>query len=251
MPCSICGGIGHNRRTCTENPQFIPQPIPPEEPPPPKIDDGVFTMLIIENELRNIIIQNKINELSSDKIKFFETFLGIQQKEFNLINLEKERTFKLFILNNNSKLFDINKDNIDMNTVDWSYIGEIRPRELYKIKSFTGYSYFVIDEYNIYDSIHVMNEMNDTQLINYIVDISIPSGGKPSTKQLSNENKNLFASLKMNYIIQQMIRLGVDNEEKYSEFEPLLELHQDIELPHYDNIDLEAAGLPNEFTNIT
>ena len=48
-----------------------------------------------------------------------------------------------------------------------------------------------------------------------------------------------------------MIRLGADNEEKYSEFQPLLELQQDIELSQYDNIDLEAAGLPNEFTNIT
>ena len=108
-----------------------------------------------------------------------------------------------------------------------------------------------MDEYNIFDTIHVTNEMNDTQLINCIVDMSIPSEKKPSTKQLNNENKTLFASLKMNYIIQQMIRLGGDNEEKYPEFQPLLELHQDIEIPPHDNIDLEAAGLPNAFTNIT
>ena len=33
-------------------------------------------------------------------------------------------------------------------------------------------------------------------------------------------------------------------------FEPILDLHQDITMPSYDIIDLEAAGIPNDFTNI-
>ena len=45
-----------------------------------------------------------------------------------------------------------------------------------------------------------------------------------------------------------MIKLGgLENDN----FAPILDLHQDIKLPEYDPIDLEAAGLPNEFTNIT
>lgn len=251
MPCSICGEAGHNRRTCpTINNIDYVEPIPPAEPMPPKIDDTVLTMLIIENELRNNIINNKLSELTDEKIEFYETFLDIKKKEFNIINLDKDKKFKLFIMNNNSKLVNINIDNMDITDIDCSYLGDIEPREMASITSFTGYTYLVMDEYKMFDTIDVSDEMKDTQMINYIVDISVPSK-YPTTKQLSNENRTLFASLKMNYLIKQMIRLGASDKEKYSGISPIIDLFQDIEMPQYDNIDLEAAGLPNEFTNVT
>ena len=71
---------------------------------------------------------------------------------------------------------------------------------------------------------------------------------QPRIDKLSPKNENLFSLLKMNFLIQEMIKLGgLENDN----FAPILDLHQDIQLPEYDSIDLEAAGLPNEFTNIT
>ena len=133
--------------------------------------------------------------------------------------------------------------------IDCSYLGEIGPREIINITSFTGYTYLVMDEYKMFDTIDVSDEMKDTQLINYIVDFA---GAKyPSTNQLSNENLNLFAAFKMNYLMQQMVRLGATDQEKYPAFIPILDMHEEIQMPLYDNIDLEASGLPNEFTNVT
>ena len=69
----------------------------------------------------------------------------------------------------------------------------------------------------------------------------------PSLKP-NPSNFSLFSALKMNFLIKEMIRMGgLDNPN----FEPILDLHQDIQLPEHDNIDLEAAGVPSEFTNIT
>ena len=249
MPCSICGKNGHNRRTCPIL-KVEDEPVPPRDPPPPKIDDTVLIMLSIEKDIRNIIIQDKLSELSEDRITFYESFLNIQKKEFKIINLDKYRSMEIYLINNNSKLIDMNIDSIDINDIDCTYLGQINPRGIIQMTSFTGYTYLVMDEYKMFDTIDVSEEMNDTQLINYIVDISIPSK-YPSTKKINNENHSLFASLKLNYLIQQMIRLGALNEDKYPDLYPILELHDSIQMPQYDSLDLEAAGLPNELTNIT
>jgi len=33
-------------------------------------------------------------------------------------------------------------------------------------------------------------------------------------------------------------------------YEAILDLHQDIEMPEIEPIDLEAAGIPNQYTNM-
>ena len=69
----------------------------------------------------------------------------------------------------------------------------------------------------------------------------------PTSKNLTNTNENLISTLKLNYLIQQLIRLGAMNDENYA---CILDLHKDIKIPEHDDLDLEAAGLPNElFTN--
>ena len=81
MPCSICGKNGHNRRTCPIL-KVEDEPVPPRDPPPPKIDDTVLIMLSIEKDIRNIIIQDKLSELSEDRITFYESFLNFPQTNY-------------------------------------------------------------------------------------------------------------------------------------------------------------------------
>ena len=68
MVCSICGGVGHNRRTCQANVQpgqpnneNIPQPHPPADDPPPRFiveEDDYFnnTILYLEKQAREFMI---------------------------------------------------------------------------------------------------------------------------------------------------------------------------------------------------
>lgn len=232
MPCSICGGIGHNKRTCPgikNEKDIVPE------------NNDILAILYGEQELRELIIVNKIHELDEEKIKFYTSLLGIKKKEFRFINLDKQRKFKIYIVNNNKNIIDI-EDNLN----DISLIGDIEPRSIHSLISFTGYRYIIMDEYSMFDCLDITETMDDTQIINYIVDYDIPSM-IPSLKP-SPVNVSLFAALKMNYLIQEMIRMGGLNNPN---LEPILELHQDIHLPEHDSIDLEAAGVPNEFTNIT
>ena len=54
--------------------------------------------------------------------------------------------------------------------------------------------------------------------------------------------------MKLDYLLKQMIRLGGLEDDNFSS---ILDLHQDIEVPEYTNLDLEVAGLPNGLTNLT
>ncbi len=233
MPCSHCGGSGHNRRTCPE--------IKNKKDIVPENNDDILSILYGEQELRELIIINKIHELEEEKLKFYTSLLGIKKKEFRFINLDKKRKFKIYIVNNNKNIIDI-EDNLN----DISLIGNIEPRSIHSLISFTGYRYVIMDEYSMFDCLDITETMEDTQIINYIIDYDIPSM-IPSLKP-NPSNVSLFASLKMNYLIQEMIRMGARNNPN---LEPIVDLHQDIQLLDHDSIDLEAAGVPNEFTNIT
>ena len=273
MPCSICGGIGHNRRTCPQREPVIQQPQPPVEPRPP-VDEHFTTMLNYEREIRNLVVQDEINNLSEEYLQFTQSLLGIQKKEFRLINLDKHKTAEIYLINGNQMIEDLSQKKYTL-----TYIGEIRPRTINPLISFTGYNYILIDksvvdesltEYpskmlseiiregyytlsDIPDRKEKMKELisevpvHDTMEQNILIEYSNDEL-QPRIDKLSPNTENLFSLLKMNYLIQQLIRLGgLENDN----FSPILELHQDIKLPEYDSVDLEAAGLPNEFTNVT
>ena len=67
-------------------------------------------------------------------------------------------------------------------------------------------------------------------------------------------NKNVkwkSIALKQDYMFKELIKLGGDNESKYPNIAPIIDLHQDIELPEYTEYDKERAGIPSVFTNAT
>tara|TARA_B100000131_G_C17745790_1_gene463050 strand:- start:41 stop:589 length:549 start_codon:yes stop_codon:yes gene_type:complete len=180
-----------------------------------------------------------LDNVDNEKIKFYESFLNIKYKETNLINLNKSKRIKIFMMNGNL--------NINANIIENIYVGILEPRTLCKLKTFTGYKYLLFDDYSdIPDEIFIDENLEDKIVINNIKDENLEIS-VPSSKKLSNENESLFSSLKLNYLIQQMIRLGGMDDDNYS---CILDLHKDIKIPDHNDLDLEAAGLPNElFTN--
>jgi len=53
------------------------------------------------------------------------------------------------------------------------------------------------------------------------------------------------SAIKMQYILQQMIRLGGTNETVYPNLAPLLDLVNDIEIPNITEYDKQNAGIPS------
>tara|TARA_B100000674_G_scaffold5802_1_gene4677 strand:- start:1139 stop:1789 length:651 start_codon:yes stop_codon:yes gene_type:complete len=55
-------------------------------------------------------------------------------------------------------------------------------------------------------------------------------------------------ALKSKYLLDELIKMG---GMKYDNLEPILDMVQDINVPNYDEIDKERAGVPSILTNIT
>ena len=256
MPCSLCGGIGHNRRTCNtiieENVQGNLQENVPEN-----IEDPIITLLISEQFIRNSLINNSITTIGKEKINFFESLLSIKYKEFRIINLDNEISYDIYISNDNSNVFQTD-------IKEYTYIGTIFPRSLDKIVSFTGYKYLFtfndehrvnnenISEKNIinYAELIIDDNIKDTYILNEIKEIETNKRFPvyPSFK-LNEKNQTLISALKMNYLLNEMKRLGGLEDDNYG---CILDMHEDIVIPEHNDLDLEAAGLPNKlFTNIT
>jgi len=63
----------------------------------------------------------------------------------------------------------------------------------------------------------------------------------------TTEDKWKEAALKSQYLLQQLERLGVKNNPNY---EPIMDMIQDIEFPEYSEQDKERSGVASTFTNV-
>lgn len=68
-----------------------------------------------------------------------------------------------------------------------------------------------------------------------------------TSKELSKEDQWREAALKANYLLEQLQRLGVQNNPNY---EPIMDMVQDIDFPEYSEQDKERSGISSAFTNI-
>ena len=265
MPCSLCGGIGHNIRTCPNNridpPGQIDEPIDEQidEPIDEQIDeqineDTLFeTMILMERCLREFIIQDKIKDIDEEQLQLYENMLDTKKMDIKLINLE-EKDIHIYIVEGNSNFLDFNQ------SYNIRYLGKIFPRSIMPITAFTGYRYVLVwgeslylQPYRISDiSRNPQNDKNICNLdinknINDNINLNLNDDDCLSFKELNTKNETLFSLLKHNYLIEQLIRLGAKDNPN---LEAILDLHQDIEMPFYTAIDQEAAGIPNGYTNM-
>ena len=129
------------------------------------------------------------------------------------------------------------------------------------ITTFTGYRYIIVDSErlgdtaiyhisdisrNLQDNQNICN-LDITKCINDNINLNLNDKDYLTFEDLSTNNKTLFSLLKNNYLIEQLIRLGAKDNPN---LEAILDLHQDIEMPPIECVDLEAAGIPNEYTNM-
>ena len=68
-----------------------------------------------------------------------------------------------------------------------------------------------------------------------------------TSKELSKEDQWREAALKANYLLEQLQRLGVQDNPNY---EPIMDMVQDIDFPEYSEQDKERAGISSAFTNV-
>ena len=68
------------------------------------------------------------------------------------------------------------------------------------------------------------------------------------TPRVFKEDKWKEAALKSLYLLEQLKRLGVGNNPNY---EPIIDLVEDIEFPEYGEQDKELAGVTSTLTNVT
>ena len=57
------------------------------------------------------------------------------------------------------------------------------------------------------------------------------------------------AAIKMDYMLKEMVKLGGTNDKVYPNIAPIMDLHQDINLPAITEVDKENAGVPSRLTN--
>ena len=68
-----------------------------------------------------------------------------------------------------------------------------------------------------------------------------------TSTESSKEDQWREAALKANYLLEQLERLGVQNNPNY---EPIMDMVQDIDFPEYSEQDKERSGVTSAFTNI-
>jgi len=68
-----------------------------------------------------------------------------------------------------------------------------------------------------------------------------------TSTESSKEDQWREAALKANYLLEQLKRLGVQNNPNY---EPIMDMVQDIDFPEYSEQDKERSGISSAFTNI-
>ena len=109
------------------------------------------------------------------------------------------------------------------------------------------FSNFIITDNDYGNYIH-QDKLSPRNVLKFI---TLRYGGNKfieiSNEESSNEDKWKEAALKSRYLLDQLERLGANQNPNY---EPIMDMIQDIEFPEYSEQDKERAGVSSLFTNI-
>lgn len=279
MPCSHCGSTGHNIRTCPQlnrinrdillpeprllpEPQLLPQnnlipqppdydppiqPIQPIQPQQPIQQIWMNDIIINDNHNDNIIqdVNQDVNQNVNQNYEF-----GVINKLDIVIHNMRNENFILYLVSGNLSVWDL-----DTTENDLHYIGIINASSSFDMKRCIGARMLVIPYGNniehpefhpptdrkLWTKYYCKIDINTTHRDNK--DIYIDDGNK-----LSELNKWKFNSLKLDFLLKELIKLGGKN---YENLEPILDLHQDIRLDNHTEFEKDRSGIPSSLTNIT
>ena len=257
MVCRICGASGHNRRTCPtlttpQRPQRMPQiPQRPQQPPNPNP-----SLILNQNTINSIISQltavvgttppfpilsavaspqtNRSHQNSSNLHMppsshlirlvhpIFKNSIGKDIIVYRITD-ENKLKFITIVYSNNSLSHNVNY------TVGWELIG----------------TDVTLDENVNYDWI----KQNMASQILFAKTFVIHKQSI-HIEEIDERMEWKQNAIKMKYLLDQMIKLGADDENKYPNLAPIMDLVQDIDMPDYDQLDRENAGVPSTLTNV-
>jgi len=260
MVCSICGSSGHNRRTCPtlttpQRPQRMPQiPQRPQQPPNPNP-----SLILNQNTINSIISQltavvgttppfpilsavaspqtNRSNQNSSNLHMppsshlprpvhlIYPTFINSTNSYIVIYRITDENKLK-FVTNvyENSEL-----SHYVNYTVGWELIG----------------TDVTLDENIDYDFI---KETFASQIL--FAKTFVIHKQRIHIEEIDESKQWKQNAIKMKYLLDQMVNLGANDEKVYPNLAPIMDLVQDIDLPDYDQLDRENAGVPSTLTNV-
>lgn len=214
MPCSHCGQIGHNIRTCPQ---------------------------------RNINIIG--NVLETETVPIQRTTEHVKMNKYRIVNLQNTNYLIYWIVGN----FQKQEFNIEKKDYKLKYIGLCFKNFTMKIRAIKGHKFYLIPH-----KINMEPPYHPLKISHLVIDpymsLTINEGNQynkdiyiDNKNELSELNKWRFNALKLDYLLKEIIKLGGKN---YDTLEPILDLHQDIQIDSCSEFIKEIAGIPSQLTNI-
>ena len=244
-------------------PQDLPDPIPPLYDPPPRQPIQPIQPIQPRQPIQPIQPRQQNNQepqllpiqIPQPLPEPFNNIINDHSNDINHkldINIHNMRNenYILYLVSGNSTVWDL-----DTTENDLHYIGIIVANSSFDTKRCIGarvlvlpYGDNIIDpefhpptDKKLWTKPFCKIDFCNNHKVNK--DIYIDDGNK-----LSELNKWKFNSLKLDYLLKQVIKLGGKH---YDNLEPILDLHQDIQLDQHSEFEKDRSGIPSAFTNIT
>ncbi len=239
--CGFCKQEGHDKRTCPayKSTEYICESILHN-------DTGTYIRNVGWNkecECKNCLIYRKYNlptpEIACQTIKDEEVAKELEKKEnqFPQIIVKNETRKPIYVYG----IFG-----------DLWLEDAIEPNEYCTIKPNLPFKEDELNNYTITD--HDYGNLINSSVIEpeHILKLFTLEYGTNETititaNESSKEDQWREAALKANYLLEQLGRLGVSSNPNY---EPIMDMVQDIPFPEYGEQDKERAGISSNFTNV-
>ena len=240
--CGFCKQIGHNRRSCPafRTSEYLCKNIL-------KNDSGSIVRNVgwsLSCECCNCNQYRKYNvptpEIACQIVKDQELAKELEKKEneFPYVTIKNEMRTPIYlysccVLQKLKKTIEPSEEY----TVKYDL-----PFDEHEIDNFIITDHYYGDfavTYSVIDTEHVLKFITIEYGMKEIIEIT--------SKELSKEDQWREAALKSQYLLSQLERLGATNNPNY---EPIMDMVQDIEYPEHSEQDKERAGISSVFTNV-
>ena len=245
--CGFCKQEGHDKRTCPayKSTEYICESILHN-------DTGTYIRNVGWNkecECKNCLIYRKYNlptpEIACQIIKDEEVAKELEKKEnqFPQIIVKNETRTPIYIYNTlTSHWLDEALETNEQYTIQQEEPFE-EPSDEGNDKiirfTITDHDYGNSPSYSEIEPEHILKLLTLEYGTNETITIK--------ANESSKEDQWREAALKANYLLEQLGRLGVSSNPNY---EPIMDMVQDIPFPEYGEQDKERAGISSNFTNV-
>ena len=235
MVCSICGATGHNRRTCPTltTPQRPPNPNPTLNQNTINSINSIISQITLHARpvppiLSAVVSPQTNRNLFTSSLHLTHavhpTFINSTDKTIIIYRITDENKLKFVTL-----VYDNNElSHYENYTVGWELIG-------------TDVN---LDENIDYDWI----KQNMASQILFAKTFVIHKQ-RIHIEEMDESKQWKQNAIKMKYLLDELVKLGANDEKVYPNLAPIMDLVQDIDLPDYDQLDRENAGVPSTLTN--